>query len=58
MRVIGIESSGAGTNNQIRGVILEGAEKGEKIPVTRGDLLKAPDGTLLQQKAEFVPAAR
>ena len=47
MRVIGIESSGAGTNNQIRGVILEGAEKGEKIPVTRDDLLKAPDGTLL-----------
>ena len=39
MRIIGIESDGAGTNNQIRGIILEGA-KNEKVPVTRQEFLK------------------
>jgi len=47
MKVIGIESSGAGTNNQIRGVILEAAKEENSVPVTRNDLLKAADGTLL-----------
>ncbi len=49
MRVIGIESEGAGTNNQIRGVILEAAGS-DKVPVTRDELLKADDGTLLSSK--------
>ena len=39
MRIIGIESEGAGTNNQIRGIVLEGA-KGENVPITRQELLK------------------
>ena len=49
MRVIGIESEGAGTNNQMRGVILEAAGS-DKVPVTRDELLKADDGTLLSSK--------
>ncbi|MBQ7659323.1 MAG: mitochondrial fission ELM1 family protein [Alphaproteobacteria bacterium] len=53
MRVIGIESKMTGTNNQMRGVIVAGAKlrkRGEKVPVSREALLKAPDGTLLHPK--------
>lgn len=49
MRVIGIEAEGAGTNNQIRGIILEAASN-DKVPVTRDELLKTADGTLLCSK--------
>ena len=50
MKVIGIKSEGAGTNNQIRGVILEGAEKKESVPVTRDELLCSSDGLILHPK--------
>jgi len=48
MRIIGIEAAGAGTNNQIRGLILEGS-KGSKVPCTRQELLKDTDGKLLDR---------
>jgi len=38
MHIIGIETQGLGTNNQMRGVIMAGAKKrrkGEKVPVSR-----------------------
>lgn len=53
MQIIGIETEGLGTNNQMRGVIVAGAKlrrRGEKAPVSREALLKAPDGTLLHPK--------
>jgi len=53
MRIIGIESQGLGTNNQMRGVIMAGAksrQKGQKVPVSRTSLMKAQDGTLLHPK--------
>ena len=53
MHVIGIETQGLGTNNQMRGVVMQGAKsrkRGEKVPVSREALLKAPDGTLLHPK--------
>jgi len=66
MRVVGIESKMTGTNNQMRGVVVQGAKmrkRGEKVPVSREALLKAPDGTLLHPKnfaslAEFEAATR
>ena len=66
MHIIGIETQGLGTNNQMRGVVMQGAKsrkKGEKVPVSREALLKAPDGTLLHPKnyaslAEFQAATR
>ena len=51
MRIIGVESEGAGTNNQIRGIILEGA-KNEKIPVTRQEFLK--DGEKLLHSENYI----
>ena len=53
MQIIGIETEGLGTNNQMRGVIVAGARvrrRGEKAPVSREALLKAADGTLLHPK--------
>ena len=50
MKIIGIEAEGAGTNNQMRGVILEGCEKGDFVPTTRSELLKASDGKILHPK--------
>ena len=53
MHIIGIETQGLGTNNQMRGVVMSGAKqrkKGEKVPVSRQSLIKAPDGTLLHPK--------
>ena len=53
MHIIGIESKMTGTDNQIRGIVLQGAKllkKGEKVPVSRKALLKAPDGTILHPK--------
>ncbi len=66
MRVIGIESKMTGTNNQMRGVVVQGARlrhRGEKVPASREALLKSPDGTLLHPKnfasiAEFEAATR
>lgn len=37
MHIIGIETQGLGTNNQMRGVVMSGAKqrkKGEKVPVS------------------------
>ena len=51
MRIIGIESEGAGTNNQIRGIVLEGA-KGENVPIIRGELLKDKEKILNQKNYE------
>lgn len=53
MHIIGIETQGLGTNNQMRGVVMQGAKsrkRGEKVPVSREALLKAVDGTLLHPK--------
>ncbi len=53
MHIIGIESKMTGTDNQMRGVVVQGAKllkKGEKVPVSREALLKAPDGTTLHPK--------
>ena len=53
MHIIGIETEGLGTNNQMRGVVMAGAKqrkKGEKVPVSRTSLVKAPNGTLLHPK--------
>lgn len=53
MQIVGIETEGLGTNNQMRGVIVAGARvrrRGEKAPVSREALLKAADGTLLHPK--------
>lgn len=54
MHIIGIETEGLGTNNQMRGVIVSGAalrHKGDKkAPVSREALLKSADGTLLHPK--------
>ena len=50
MKVIGIESDGLGTNNQIRGVIISGAKtkpQNVEAPVSRQLLLKAEDGKIL-----------
>ncbi len=48
MKVLGVESVGAGVNNQIRGIVLE-ASKGGEIPCTREEFLKATDGQLLDR---------
>jgi len=53
MYIIGIETQGLGTNNQMRGVIMQGAKlrkKGQKVPVSRESLLKSPDNMLLHPK--------
>ena len=53
MKVIGIETEGLGYNNQMRGIILTGSKKrksGQKVPVSRKNLLKACDGRLLHPK--------
>ncbi len=53
MRIIGIETDGLGINNQMRGIVIQGAKmrkKGEKTPVSRDSLLKAVDGTLLHPR--------
>lgn len=50
MIIIGIESEGTGTNEQIRGVILTGRTKNEPVPVARGCLIKALDGQILHRK--------
>ncbi|MBR1825006.1 MAG: mitochondrial fission ELM1 family protein [Alphaproteobacteria bacterium] len=53
MKIIGIETEGAGTNNQMRGVILEGYKNRSTemtLPVTKQELLKAEDGRLLHPK--------
>ncbi len=53
MRIIGIETEGLGTNNQMRGIVMSGAKtrkRGEKLPISREALLKSPDGTLLHPK--------
>lgn len=45
-----MKTEGLGTNNQIRGVILEGAKfekKGNNVPVSREGLLKNVYGKLL-----------
>ena len=46
MKIIGIKSTGNGTNNQIRGLILEGA-RNWVLPSTRKKLLKDPAWKLL-----------
>ena len=53
MHIIGIETQGLGTNNQMRGVVMQGAnlrKKEQKVPVSREALLKAPGGGLLHPK--------
>jgi len=53
MKIIGIETEGLGTNNQMRGVVMQCAKfrkKGQKVPVSRESLLKSPDGILLHPK--------
>ena len=53
MKIVGIETEGLGTNNQMRGVIMAGAkfrEHDQKVPVSRESLLKSPDGILLHPK--------
>ena len=53
MNIIGIESDGLGTNNQIRGLVMAGAKADKKrndTPISRQALLKAEDGTLLHPK--------
>lgn len=53
MRIIGIKTEGLGTNNQMRGVVISAAQtsnKGNKVPVSREELLTAADGTILHPK--------
>ena len=53
MHIIGIEADGLGYNNQMRGVVMQGAKRwkyGQKVPISRQALLKAPDGTILHPK--------
>lgn len=44
MKILGIASGNMGTDNQIRGVILEGAKNEKTVPVTRNELLMSLDG--------------
>lgn len=53
MKIIGIETAGLGTNNQMRGIVIAGAgerRKKMKVPISREALLKDSDGTILHPK--------
>lgn len=44
MKILGIALGNMGTDNQIRGVILEGAKNEKTVPVTINELLMSLDG--------------
>lgn len=39
VKIVGVASGNVGTDNQIRGIILEGAKREKTVPITRNEFL-------------------